>query len=126
MKIHKVVYAVMCLEVLLVQAIPQHPGPPQRLDIWKAMEISLRKAQSVHPKGGFVPDESTAVKIAEAVAIAEYGEKTISKERPFRARLYGNIWLVIGTLHPEGAYGGTAVVKLSRDDGKIVFMMHQY
>ena len=79
----------------------------------------------MHPKDGFVPDESTAVKIGEVAAIAQYGEKRISQERPFRARLYGDTWLVIGTLHPEGADGGTAVVKVSKSDGRILFMTHQ-
>jgi NTF2 fold immunity protein len=95
------------------------------MDIWKAMAISLKGAESMHPKDGFVPDEATAAKIGEVAAIAQYGEKTISQERPFRARLYGATWLVIGTLHPEGALGGTAVVKVSKTDGRILFMMHQ-
>ncbi|HET9407969.1 MAG TPA: NTF2 fold immunity protein [Candidatus Sulfotelmatobacter sp.] len=89
------------------------------------MEISLKGAKSMHPKGGFVPDESTAVKIGEVAASAQYGEGRISQERPFRARLYGDTWLVIGTLHPEGADGGTAVVKVRKSDGRILFMTHQ-
>jgi hypothetical protein len=95
------------------------------MDEWKALEISLKDAKSIYPKNGFVPDESTAVKIGEAVAIAQYGEKMISEERPFRARLYGDTWIVKGTLHPQGALGGTAVMKLSKADGRIVFMTHQ-
>ena len=90
-----------------------------------AMKMSLKGAKSITPRNGFVPDESTAVKIGEAAVIAQYGEKTISQEMPFRARLYGDIWLVIGTLHPQGADGGTAVIKLRKTDGKILFMTHQ-
>ena len=89
------------------------------------MQISLKGAKSITPRNGFVPDESTAVKIGQAAAIAQYGEKTISQEMPFRARLYGDTWLVIGTLHPEGADGGTAVIKISKTDGRILFMTHQ-
>jgi len=95
------------------------------MDEWKALEISLKGAESIHPNKGFVPDEFTAVKIGEAVAVAQYGEKTISEERPFRARLYGDTWIVKGTLHPQGALGGTAVVKVSKADGRIQFMTHQ-
>lgn len=95
------------------------------MDEWKALEISLKTAQSIHPKGGFVPDESTAVRIGEAAAIAQYGEKTIAEERPFRARQYGDTWIVKGTLHPPGAFGGTAVIKINKIDGRILFMTHQ-
>ena len=99
---------------------------PHKIDIWKAMEISLKGAKSELPGNGFVLDELTAVRIGEAVAIGRYGEKTISEERPFRAKLYGNTWLVIGTLHPEGICGGTAVIKISKYDGRILFLTHQY
>jgi len=97
----------------------------QPMDEWKALEISLRGAKSIKPTNGFVPDESTASKIGEAAAIAQYGEKTISGEKPFHARLYNDTWIVKGTLHPQGALGGTAVVKLNRMDGRILFMVHQ-
>ena len=102
-------------------------GPrSQAIDEWDALDRSLRNAKSVHPNDGFVPDEATAVKVGEAVAIAQYGETTISHERPFRARLRGGIWTVQGTLHPEGAYGGTAVIRVRKEDGAILFMTHQY
>lgn len=100
--------------------------PQKPMDEWEALQISLKGARSIHPKNGFVPDESTAIQIAQAVATAEYGEKTISREQPFHARLYGETWIVKGTLHPQGALGGTAVVKISKLDGKILFMTHQY
>jgi hypothetical protein len=95
------------------------------MDEWRALEISLKGARSIHPKNGFVPDESAAVGIGESVATAQYGEKKISDEEPFHARLYGDTWIVKGTLHPQGAAGGTAVIKVSKTDGRILFMMHQ-
>jgi hypothetical protein len=124
MRIQMISSTLLLLGVLLANGAAQQPKS-QRMDEWKALEISLRGAQSVHPKGGFVPDESTAVRIGEAAAIAQYGEKTISEETPFRARLYGDTWMVKGTLHPQGAVGGTAVIKVRKADGRILFMMHQ-
>ena len=116
----------LLLGPLFIEGNAQQPHQ-KRMDDWKALDWSLKYATpSVRPKNGFVPDESTAVKIAEAVAIAHYGEKTISEERPFRARLRGDTWTVMGTLHPEGVFGGTAVVKLSKTDGRVLFMIHQY
>ncbi len=99
---------------------------PSRMDEWQALQRSLLGTKSAHPANGFVPDEITATKIGEAVAVAQYGEKTIVVERPFRARLYGDTWVVKGTLHPEGAAGGTAVVKISKRDGRVIFLTHQY
>jgi hypothetical protein len=124
MRTHKIGQGFLLLYLLLTCGTAQQPQE-QRMDEWKALEISLKGARSVHPKDGFVPNESTAVKIGEAAAIAQFGEKTISEEGPFVARLYGSTWIVKGTLHPQGGLGGTAVVKVSKIDGKILFMMHQ-
>ena len=79
-----------------------------------------------------VPDKQTAVRIAEAVLIPVYGEQQIASERPFKARLKGDVWTVEGTLHcPDGnggvttnCDGGTAVVKISKIDGRIISMIH--
>jgi hypothetical protein len=126
MRICRIAIALMLFAFLLgggTALQPQSETSP--MDEWKALEISLKGAKSVHPRDGFVPDESTAIKMGEAAAIAQYGEKTIAAERPFRARLYGETWIVKGTLHPQGSLGGTAVIKLSKADGRILFMIHQ-
>lgn len=98
------------------------------MDEWKALDLSLsqKSMKSIRPKNGFVPDELTAIRIAEAVAIAQWGEKQIAEERPFKARLRGDVWTVQGTLHPKGAAGGTAVVQLSKISGAVLFAIHQY
>ncbi|HMK23755.1 MAG TPA: NTF2 fold immunity protein [Terriglobales bacterium] len=90
-------------------------------------------AGSYVPTGGYVPSEAVAEKIAEAVLFPVYGEKQIASERPFHAILQGDVWTVRGTLYcPDGkggtttnnCVGGTAVVKLSKIDARILFMMH--
>jgi hypothetical protein len=121
--IQRIIFFLLCLAITVMA---QQSAPQCRMDEWEALQISLKGVRSDQPTKGFVPDEPTAVRIGEAVAIAEYGEQRIAKERPFRARLYGNTWLVKGTLHPQGVYGGTAVVKISKQDGKILFLTHQY
>jgi hypothetical protein len=94
---------------------------------------STRTKQSRTPPKGFVPDSLTAVRIAEAVLIPVYGEKTIQSERPFTASLTGDIWTVSGTLYCSDGkggmtttlcIGGTAEVKLSKLDGRILSMIH--
>jgi hypothetical protein len=123
MKAHKIV-AVLILGFVFLNAWAT--DQQKSIDEWEALQISLRGAQSIRPKDGFVPNESTAIQIAEAAARAQYGEETVSSQQPFRGRLYGETWIVKGTLHPQGALGGTVVLKLSKHDGRILFMTHQY
>ena len=93
---------------------------------------STNKSHGYRPTGGFVPDSQTAVKVAEAVLIPVYGEKQIRSEEPFTGQLKGDVWTVEGTLRcPDGkggfttdCSGGVAVVKLSKADGRVLFMMH--
>jgi hypothetical protein len=89
-------------------------------------------SQGLPPKQGYVPNAETAVKIAEAVLIPVYGGKQINSERPFKAVLKEHIWTVSGTLYCSDGkggttttcVGGTAEVQISKDDGRIISMMH--
>ncbi len=84
------------------------------------------------PKDGFVPDSMTAIKVAEAVLIPVYGKDKIDSERPFKATLDNGVWTVDGTLHCSDGkggvtthcVGGTAEVKLSKADGRVLWMIH--
>lgn len=84
------------------------------------------------PRKGYVPDEATAVRVAEAVLVPVYGDKQIDSERPFTAKLKGDAWTVEGTLRcPDGkggmttdCAGGVAVVKISERDARVLYMMH--
>lgn len=98
------------------------------MDEWEALDLSAQfpSAESDSPADGFAPDERTAILIGEAVAAALYGDEQVASERPFKARLKDEIWTVKGTLKPPGAYGGTAVIQISKSDGKILFAIHQY
>ena len=70
----------------------------------------------------FVPDEATAIRIAEAVWLPIYG-KGIYEQRPFRAQLVGNVWIVTGSLPPMTC-GGVPIARISRDDGRILQVIH--
>jgi hypothetical protein len=75
------------------------------------------------PEKGFVPDGPTAIRIAEAVWIPIYGEKQLSTEKPFKAVLRNDTWIVTGTL-PAGFRGGTAEAEISKRDGRILRVIH--
>ncbi len=75
-------------------------------------------------KLGFVPDEETAIKIAESVWYPIYGSDVYT-ELPFKAEAEGDsAWFVHGTL-PKGFIGGTCEIRIRRSDGKILYVGHQ-
>jgi len=85
--------------------------------------FAMQSQSSYVPMNGFVPDKATAIRIAEAVLIPIYGEAHLLHERPFKARLKDNVWYVEGTL-PKHFLGGVAMVRLSKRDGRILYVMH--
>lgn len=82
------------------------------------------------PVNGYVPDTTTAVRIAEAVLIPIYGTKQIAYEKPFHATLSGDVWTISGTLHCKTTaksvcVGGTAIVQLSKITGEVLLLGHE-
>jgi hypothetical protein len=108
------------------------PMKPHRAIYCAVLLLAAAQAQSYAPKDGFVPDSTTAVKIAEAVLVPVYGKEKVESERPFKAKLENDIWTVNGTLHcsdgkggvTTACVGGTAEVKLSKVDGRILKAIH--
>src|SRR2546421_10835318 len=47
---------------------------------------------------GLVPDERTAIAIAEAVLIPIYGEAVIHDQRPYAVKLVDKQWAITGSL----------------------------
>ena len=89
----------------------------------EAYELS-RRVSSDRPKEGVVSNAEIAKRIGEAVAAGVYGEDTAVRERPFRARLRGSVWTVMGTLSPRLALGGVAIIQISKADGRVLFVHH--
>ena len=74
---------------------------------------------------GYVPNEDTAIKIAEIVCLNVYG-KEINEEKPFTAKLKdGKVWVIEGTFN-KGKYakGGVAYIEIQKGDGKILKVIH--
>ena len=87
------------------------------------MLASVSQRHSVVPSNGFIPDEKTAIKIAEAVWVPIYGEQQIQSEKPFVASLKNGVWTVEGSL-PKGWVGGVAIAEISKRDGRILRVSH--
>ncbi|MBI3735562.1 YbbC/YhhH family protein [Candidatus Sumerlaeota bacterium] len=75
------------------------------------------------PPGGVVPDEETAIRIAEAAWAKIYGQQQLDGEKPFKAKLKDGVWHVEGSL-PEGWEGGVAEAEISKQDGRILCISH--
>ena len=76
------------------------------------------------PNDGFVPNEETAIKVAEAIWTPIYGEN-INDKKPFVAEYNEKegCWEVRGTL-PENTLGGVPEIKINKSDGKILYVHH--
>ena len=108
--------------------------PPMKLTVSLVLFLSSALAQPPSPRGfvpkeGFVPNETVALAIAEAVLIPVYGKSVIDSERPFKAALKSNIWTITGSVPcdgPPGAVcpGGAAELRISKRTGRILFMTH--
>jgi len=77
---------------------------------------------TVAPEHGYVPDEKTAIKIAEAIWLPIYGEG-IYKKKPFVAKLQGEIWVIQGSL-PSHMLGGVPTAEISKKTGEILRVSH--
>jgi len=82
---------------------------------------------SYKPKDGYVPNEATAIKIAEAVLVPIYGEDVINAEKPLKVELKDGVWIVKGVLRCPGGQnclGGVAIIEIAKDDGRILRVSH--
>ncbi|RXR21462.1 YbbC/YhhH family protein [Flavobacterium stagni] len=73
-------------------------------------------------KNDLVPDEKTAIKIAEAIWLPIYGDRIYDK-KPFVATSKDSTWIVNGTIHSEK--GGTPFIEIQKRDGKVLKVYHE-
>ena len=71
----------------------------------------------------YVPNEETAIKIAEAIWLPIYGEKIYSQKPYTVSLLKDSIWVVTGTL-AENKRGGVAYIEIQKSDCKILKVTH--
>ena len=88
----------------------------------KEMKDSYNGKGYKYPVNGLVPNDTVAIKIAEAVWLPLYG-KEIYSLRPFYATLDSqtNIWTVNTSSH--STFGGMIMIKLQKMDGKILIVV---
>lgn len=82
---------------------------------------------SYRPKEGYVPSEQTARTIAEAVLVPIYGKDNISRQKPFKTKITGDIWIIEGSTPADRgiAYlGGSFTIHISKMTGEILLVTH--
>jgi NTF2 fold immunity protein/Clp amino terminal domain, pathogenicity island component len=65
------------------------------------LEEDMRTLSSLEPNSDLVPDAETAMRIAEALWIPQYGADTVARQAPLQAELKFNVWIVTGTSSAE-------------------------
>lgn len=81
-------------------------------------------AQTPRKHRDYVPDEKTAVQIAEAVLIGQFGEERVKAQLPLHgSNSYGDVWIVQGTEPGPPRKGGGMAVMINKHSGEIVNVM---
>lgn len=74
------------------------------------------------PRGGFVPDEDTAVKLADVTLTRLFGGIESASWKPYSVELVENCWVVQGH-KKNAATGGTVELRISKADGRISYVI---
>lgn len=72
------------------------------------------------PQCGYIATPEMAIKISLVLIEHFYGQDWIKSQKPFKATLRGEYWLVEGAPVTEGSTGSVLYVKLSKKDGRVV------
>lgn len=75
------------------------------------------------PEAGAVVRSETAIRIAEAIWLENYG-KGIYRTRPFRAQLEGDEWRVSGTAADDDGRGGIPCARIDARNGRVIGILH--
>jgi hypothetical protein len=90
---------------------------------WESRLGRSKRSQSTLPNEGIIPNEETAVGVAELLFRPVFGADQVRKFQPYHAELRDGIWTVYGTLK-SGSRGGTPELRISKKDGRVLDIWH--
>jgi hypothetical protein len=71
-----------------------------------------------------INDEQTLIEVTEPILFKVYGKENIINERPYEIYLFGDNWIMKGTL-PLDMKGGTFTIAVNRKNCKIIGITHE-
>ena len=70
-----------------------------------------------------INNEKELIQLVEPILFKIYGKNKIIQERPYDTYLFGDYWMLTGTL-PEGMTGGTFSIGINRKTCEVVGISH--
>ena len=70
-----------------------------------------------------IPDEETAISVAEPILFKIYKKENITFQKPYKINFIDKYWIIVGTL-PEGLVGGTFEIILDATNSKVLWISH--
>ncbi|HEY4787380.1 MAG TPA: NTF2 fold immunity protein [Bacteroidales bacterium] len=90
----------------------------------KQLEQFLRDSTSNLFKGEIlIINEKTLIEIAEPILFKGYGKENIISQRPYEIYLFGDYWIMSGTL-PRVTIGGTFSIAINRRTCQVIGITH--
>ena len=70
-----------------------------------------------------ISDKQTLIEITEPILFKVYGKENIIDERPYEIYLFGDYWIMNGTM-PHDMKGGTFTIAINRKTCKVIGITH--
>ena len=70
-----------------------------------------------------INDKQTLIKIVEPILFKGYGRENIINQRPYEIYLFGDYWIMKGTM-PHVVIGGTFAIAINRKTCKVIGITH--
>jgi hypothetical protein len=87
------------------------------------VSITVAQSQTTLPQAGVIPNEETAIAVAESIFRPVFGEEQLKKFQPYHAELKDGVWTIYGTLK-RGSRGGTPQLRINKKDGRVLEIWH--
>ena len=113
-----------CFSALLLLGVAAcRQEEPIRMKEIPGHVVTANDWKTFRPDSGIVSDSIAAIQLGEVYISHIFGSGILKLQLPLQATLEGDHWRVNGVLPPNHV-GGVAVVRISREDGRILQIMH--
>ena len=90
----------------------------------KQLKMFLNDSSANRVQGEIlIKNKQTLIQIAEPILFSVFGRESVISERPYEIYLFGNYWLMNGTM-PRNVLGGTVSIAIDRRTCKVVGILH--